>query len=346
LLVKKLYVFGAGSSFSATRRNKVQKRAPLDKDFCKHIEQLKATIPTWVGCSQAYLLKEWKDHLPFKDYGLEQAIIKQIGHLDFINAIHPRRRKDDVSTFTYLNHLSHIICYLLRRAREIKYGPYETFFKKVFFPAKKALDVKDRIITFNYDELFDKHLLKKFPVQEIYFDKLKDSRTSSNRRKEKFDHPLLIKLHGSINWQCSTDEFKKIIKASSKDDKRYYIDSVWFSRSGCSSPDDSFSPLIIPPLPQKPITQIELFCFLWTKAFEYLQEAEELIVCGYSLPATDNLAQSLFGNFANKKLKMITIVDTDPLILKKWRDLLRRKNINSSVTWNYYETFEEYVGKI
>jgi hypothetical protein len=97
------------------------------------------------------------------------------------------------------------------------------------------------------------------------------------------------------------------------------------------------------PLPQKPITQIRLFCFLWTLAYEYLHEARELIICGYSLPETDKLAHSMFSNFANKKLKSITIVDPNPYIMHKWRDLFRRSSINNRARWSYYESFTEFV---
>jgi hypothetical protein len=341
--INRLFILGAGASYSATRKNELHKQAPLDKDFCINVCNLSISRPRWVNDSKEFLLKEWKDHIAFKDYGLEQAIIRQIGHLEFIDAIHPRRKKDEVNVINYLNNLSHIICYMLRSASEIKNGPYEKFVSKVFPANSQISDINDRIITFNYDELLDKHLTRKFPVEEIYFDKLKKSQTARNRRSEKFDHPLLIKLHGSVNWRCSKEEFDKIMSVATKQDEKYIIDSVWFSHRGTPSPSEPTAPLIIPPLPQKPITQIKLFCFLWTKAFEYLHEAGELIICGYSLPATDSMAQSLFGNFGNKKLKKITIVDKDPAILKRWRSLLRRKNINSKATWNYNETFEEYV---
>lgn len=79
------------------------------------------------------------------------------------------------------------------------------------------------------------------------------------------------------------------------------------------------------------------------KAYEYLHEAEEIVICGYSLPDADRLAQSMFATFSNKSLRSVTIVDPNPGILSKWRGLLKRRNINRKARWTYYEYFDEYV---
>jgi hypothetical protein len=85
-----------------------------------------------------------------------------------------------------------------------------------------------------------------------------------------------------------------------------------------------------------------LFQFLWTKAAEYLSKCEELIICGYSLPATDSLAGSLFGSFENQKIQSVTIIDPSPEILMKWKKLLNRKGIATN-TWNYFSDLDEFL---
>lgn len=343
--VKRLYVLGAGASYSASTAVAASpdRQTPLDKDFCNRIADLCPVKPAWVEGSKEYILKEWRDHIPFKSFGLEQAIIRQIGHLEFIDAIHPRRRGTSISDFEYLNHLSHLICYALRRGREARNGPYTKFVRKVFPKGTKFDSVCDRVITFNYDELLDKTLFENFDIREIYFDRIEESKNTKTRRIEKNNHPLLIKLHGSVNWRCTKDEFANIVASVASKDTEYEIDSIWYSSIGTPSPEDGSSPLIMPPLPIKPITSVRLFRFLWTKAYEYLHEADEIVICGYSLPDADRLAQSMFANFTNKTVKQITIVDPNPGILRKWRDLLRRKSINSRARWMYYEDFGEYV---
>lgn len=355
LKVNRLFLFGAGASYCATSamlankqgRKELLKTAPLDKDFCRTIKSLDSARPTWVQACRDYLLYHFKDHAPFETLGLEQAIIQQIGHLEFIEGIHRRRRSNASNSFEYLNKLAHIICFVLRRTREVKNGPYSRFFKKVFLPKKNPAELKDRIITFNYDELLDKYLLNTYSLQEVYFDKIKAFQTESGaKRKEKFEDPILIKLHGSVNWRCGTKEFESIVKREDSQKDSYYIESIWHSKVGTPSPDDDSSPLIIPPLPFKPVTKIKIFSYLWTKAYEYLHEAQEIIICGYSLPEADNLARSLFGNFTNKIVKSVTVVDPNPLVLNKWRQLFTRRNVNKNIRWMYNADFDEFVSSL
>ena len=356
--VKRLFVLGAGASYSVTRslrepNTQTLKQAPLDKTFLNTILCLDDKIPGWIKDSKAFVKDKFLDRTKdLKDFGLEEAIIRQLGQVEFIDAIHPRRRialgADNIEDFqfNYLNHLSHLISIVLKKSRENSHKVHQKFVSKVFPKNIRIENQRDRIITFNYDNLIDKYLISRFQVNRVYFDRIKINKNDSNKRSsaKKFDNPFLIKIHGSINWRCSSDEFKKVVYGHDGDDV-YEIKSIWVSDKTVS-PDHDYSPVIMPPLPVKPITEIKLFQFLWTRAFEYLHEAEEIIVCGYSLPEMDRLALSLFGNFANKNLKQVTVVDPDPTIMTKWRNLLRRKNVNNKVKWSYFDDFEEYVGNM
>lgn len=348
LKVKQLFVFGAGASYSASSGSgkSATGMSPLDKDFCARISTLDYERPAWVKDAKDYLTSHWKDHVAFQSLGLEQALLKQLSHLEFINAIHKRKRTDGVNEATYLNHLAHIVCFILSKCRETKNEPYKKLVKHLFPTTLKADDHKNRIITFNYDVLADSHLVKRFGVERVYFDKMGSEQGECRRNKGKFNNPFLLKLHGSINWRMDTGEFNKMItpKLNTEEDS-YFIKSVWHDAKDLPSPDDNISPVIMPPLPIKPITTIKLFNFLWTKAYEYLHEAEELIICGYSLPEGDRLAISLFSNFTNKNLQKVTVIDPEPSILKKWRDLINRKNVSRPL-WQYYADFTEYVDAI
>jgi hypothetical protein len=343
LKVKRLFVLGAGASYRVTSASGLERQAPLDRDFCQRIMDVNAIRPTWVADCRDFIRNEWKDHKPFASFGLEQAVLRQLGHLEFIDAIQPRRRKTSLTSYEYMNHLSHVICFILRRAKENANGAYARFADSVLPAGVPWQDVEDRVITFNYDDLFEKHLFGRYSIRQIYFDKLLDTQNDRVVRHERFPNPLVIKLHGSVNWRCSTEDFERIINGPANGESPETFITVWFSRRSTPSPADSSSPLIMPPLPVKPLTQIGLFRFLWTRAYEYLHEAQELVICGYSLPEADRMAQSMFANFRNPSLGSITVVDPNPEMLSKWRSLLRRRNINPNVQWKYFEDFDDYV---
>lgn len=342
-----LFVLGAGASYGASMAKSTATVAPLDKDFCKRIQTLDCSKPYWVSASRDILGKQWKDFHEFKEMGLEAAILKQLGHLEFLSSIQPKRMKGTIEQAEYLNHLAHIICFILRKVKPSRNDPYASLFEKAF-KVDEFSKVKNRVITFNYDDLLDRHFVEQFGVRQTYFDKLKERKDASGRRSkdDKVENPLLLKLHGSVNWLCETSEFERVITGNETEEKPYKIPSIWYSKKKVPKPDDTESPLIIPPLPVKPITSIEIFRWLWTRAYEYLHEARELVVCGYSLPDTDRMALSLFSNFKNNHLERVTVVDKDPTILSKWRELLRRNGINKDARWSYCETFEEYTEQL
>jgi len=344
LKVRRLFVLGAGASFrvSSGAGASEERQAPLDRDFCRRLAKVKVIKPKWVGPCRDFVQSKWLDEKPFDEFGLEQAVLRQLGHLEFIDAIHPRRRNTSLTDFEYMNELSHLICFVLRRARENTNGAYRRFADKVFPSGKTASDIQDRVITFNYDELLERNLFKRFDVREIYFDQLSDAPSPKKKPGSKHSFPLVVKLHGSVNWRCSKQNFENIVRCQPGDEANYFVEPIWYAKVGTPSPEDDSSPLIMPPLPVKPITHVSLFRFLWTRAYEYLHEAEELVICGYSLPDADRMAQSMFANFGNRSVTQITVVDPNPEVLSKWWALLKRKNVNSA-RWTYHEDFDEYV---
>jgi hypothetical protein len=209
------------------------------------------------------------------------------------------------------------------------------------FPKGKAAP-KNRIITFNYDTLVDNYLLRRFSPRMVYFDRM-GNHSQDNRRtsEQRHSNPLLIKLHGSINWWCPKAEYHDSL-AHSDINSPYRIENIWCTHNTNPDPNDHSSPLIIPPLPEKPITTVSIFKYLWTIAYEYLNMAKEIVICGYSLPETDKLATSLFGSFNPKNLQNVTVVDPDASMLAKWRQLLGGKRV-SKIMWNYHSDFAEYI---
>jgi hypothetical protein len=343
--VGRLFILGAGATYSATiRRPETAKTAPLDSGLSKRLCELDPGKPLWVSKSRDFIKDSWQDDGEFTKIGLEQAIIRQLGHLEFINAIHPRRSTGAVDVFTWLSHVTHLMCYALRHAKENSAHVYEKFSKKLRLDLPQDQPA-DRVVTFNYDDLLDQHLLNSHSAQELYFDRIKDSPEQGGKRVETFPYPMMVKLHGSVNWRCKEEDFEKIIKGDPGGVGPAWLDPVWIASVGTPRPNEAVYPLMVPPLPVKPITSINLFQYLWTLAYEYLHEAEEIVVCGYSLPDTDRLAWSLFGNFANRNLKRVTVIDPSPQVLAKWRTLFKRKSV-AVAKWEYYDDFAAFVGEM
>jgi len=221
-------VFGAGASYCATQGRNEESRAPLDKDFCARLENINVQKPAWVNKSREIIVNAWKDHIPFKEYGLEQAIIRHLGHTEFRQAIHKRARQGVLSNADYLNHIAHLICHTLRRARESARAPYKSFFDQNF----GINEPKNRVITFNYDDLLDRHFLARYAPQQVYFDRFDIGSIKAAIRRNRHPDPLLMKLHGSVNWRCSKEDLTAIVHNTDQGDDEYVIEEVRFSEKG------------------------------------------------------------------------------------------------------------------
>ena len=346
-----LFVFGAGVSKSLTNtKTKSDRTTPLDSEFTTRIKNVETSRNhKWVNEARNRILNDWKFHVQFHEVGFEKAISQQISDMDFLKAIQPKKGNHYRSEIDYLEDISHITSYILSQSRLNEKMVLSKFIKKFF---DDEIDIcKNRIITFNYDTLIDNLIIDRHKdYGKIYFDSI----IPFKRFKPKkliFKKPLILKLHGSINWKCEKAEYSKVflekptkIKGRTKTyntDGCHFIDKIWIDHK-VENPGNNIFPLIIPPIPDKPITNISIFRYLWTYAFEYLHECKELVISGYSLPETDNLAISLFSKFENTNLKKITIIDPAPETVVKWNNLFNRKGIiNPKV--EYYSDFSSYI---
>jgi len=343
--ILKLFVLGAGASYAASQVKRAIAQsdpvyeAPLDAAFAHRIKSIVLQQPTWISEARDRLLATWKHEAPFESLGLERAILIQLAHLEFIHAIHPRRSRELISRHEWMNLVSHVACIILRRCRQNSARLYERFAEWCLPTPEQTNGWDNRIITFNYDTLLDSILLKRIPATDLYFDAIRNRQDTPSRAKQ--EYPILLKLHGSINWRCTEEAFGKIIEGSIHDEI-YEIPEIWLDEMRVPEPGDKVAPLILPPLPSKPISGIKLFRYLWTCAYEYLYEAEELVIIGYSLPNADQMSVSMFSNFQSQRLKKVVIIDPSTAVLARWRSTLRRRGIKI-VEWAYYETFRDYL---
>ena len=184
-------------------------------------------------------------------------------------------------------------------------------------------------------------MAKSLSKKKIYFDCIVTREADGLKRasSEKFIHPLILKLHGSVNWRCKRSYFDQLIRGGIASDEKIV---VWSDESGSPTPDDDESPLIIPPIPNKPITASSLFKFLWTLAYEYMHQASRIIIIGYSCPPTDTLARTMFSQFISRNIEEIFVVDPNALAIKTYREMFEPQT-TAKARWRYYPDICAYV---
>jgi NAD-dependent SIR2 family protein deacetylase len=166
------------------------------------------------------------------------------------------------------------------------------------------------IITTNYDGCMDEAILRagmrlrNYIEDDNFFLKLEDA------QKIPVD---LIKMHGLINWAyCdSCQEVKEFdllfLKETYKEDRLSYpIMGLCKNCGGLSRP------LLVPPLSFK-ILMFPKLIDLWNSARERIENAEYLIVIGYSFAEADTYITKIIARSMsmNNNQKMI-VVNTDP----------------------------------
>ncbi len=202
--------------------------------------------------------------------------------------------------------------------------------------AQKLIDYCRRyelpIITFNYDTLIEYLYLGIKPKsQNNYLDfaglyqypmKLITEREPGGVWwGENDDSFPLFKLHGSINWFYSSRDFQgsqiyfsPVIEAENLRDGSREMKIVWEEMSRISKCKTGLLPLIVPPVLDKSIYYVNnIIKVQWEKAMDYLSEANEIYILGYSLPETDLATKFLFQKalFNNSSKLHVIIKDDD-----------------------------------
>lgn len=344
--VDTLYILGAGASYGLTKV-KTKKHpfscrvTPLDATFLKHLEWSRPPNG-WRAESTDLVLQQWFDRAKAVEHGLEEAIIKRVSQYEFLSSLHPTRIKGRCRNAEYLNHLSHLISDSLSRCQANSSGDARKLIQSIFPSRTPAADYCNRVITFNYDTVLERPLIERgLSKKKVYFDRIVARKDEGVRRNadDKFPHPLILKLHGSINWRCDTRHFEDIIRGNVQPKDKVV---VWSDDKTCPTPADNDSPLIIPPIPNKPITATSLFRFLWTLAYEYMHEAKRIVIVGYSCPPTDTLARTMFSQFSSRKLEEIYVVDPNAIALKNYREMFEPATA-ARAKWRYYSDIHAYI---
>lgn len=199
---------------------------------------------------------------------------------------------------------------------------YDTVLERICFLCLKDESGKNRP-----DLIFNSYRVPLAPIQ------FRRAGVFGGSEEYMFD---LVKLHGSINWFYSGwEQFPgEQIYCRLVDSKSPYKDYVSEdSDRGVSQKEleelemllSDKVPLIIPPVAEKSrFYANQTVRYLWGKAREYLKEAEEIYVIGYSLPDTDLTTKLLLQAACAGQTKTVYIVNNDMTgknnLLRRYRD--------------------------
>jgi len=168
------------------------------------------------------------------------------------------------------------------------------------------------IITTNYDGCIDEALLR---------DGIPLKGTISGEKGDSSDAIQLIKMHGSINWAyCDScqdvREFDllELKEAYEKDKLSYPVMGI------CKNCGGLRRPLLVPPLSFKFLMFPNLID-IWNSASQSIEEADYLIIVGYSFAEADTYITKIISiSMSLKENQKMIIVNTDPNLVPTLRD--------------------------
>ncbi len=121
---------------------------------------------------------------------------------------------------------------------------------------------------------------------------------------------LMLKLHGSVSW-VQEDPSDPIMEIANVAD--FFIGADRNSRSHFSQAQTDSGRKLVLPTYLKDISSNTVLLDLWTRAHQFIAQAKELLVVGYSLNPVDHPARLLFGTALseNTPLPRVTVVSPD-----------------------------------
>jgi len=206
--------------------------------------------------------------------------------------------------------------------------PYDKFVEYLVKVIKDGISYdfeKVSVLTFNYDLSMDYAFhYAGIPINYCLDDTMSDSGMK------------LLKLHGSFNWgHCSV--CKKVIPWRMKEYfEKYNWQHLWNNefktadlhltnhlKEHAHCGKKGMSPVIVPPTWNK--TQYhQTIDFVWQAAVTELKNAENIYVCGYSYPETDQFFKTLYalGTTSPTRLKRFWVFNPDETRKDKFRNML------------------------
>lgn len=312
-----VYVLGAGSSYDAG--------GPLIRDFFSmdserservHFDHFQSD-EKFLGLQAAY--EEWAEGA--KDPNIEgffqRVQFQRLMRKGFDTHL-PGVTLNPETLYRYL--VWYIAAYV--RASVADQGNPPAYYRD-FAKSLRQRGKRYAVLTFNYDLVFERALLKEYGELDYKLGRI--------RGLKKFSKGVpLIKLHGSLNWSwCSGCE-------------EVYVDenptAANYRREACPRRRCGMllEPLIVPPDANKNAS-LDIISGLWRKAGSFLNQADRIVIVGYSLPDADTSAKELLMEPVQRASRF-DVINSHPSALSAVEKKLSRKSDAPAAT-----PFRDYV---
>lgn len=154
----------------------------------------------------------------------------------------------------------------------------------------------------------------------------------------------LLKLHGSLHWHENTQHGVQSVPLASLltgNHRRSTMPNRWYI---VVSDSHGFgTPVVVPPTWRKGDHYMQISS-VWRRCAQELADAENIYVCGFSLPETDQFFRYLFavGSSTASRMKSFTVFDPNPEVEDRYRSLLGQAALSRFLFEK--KTFPEFVG--
>lgn len=289
-------VLGAGASRGASYLHESDFPSVLDGDFFDLLTQL----PPGKHSSAVADVLNWKKLLPVDAQNSLERAFYTLQTRAYLSERFTSKKETHPTDDLVVAQFARCVTALLRYAHKMQVC---SFHQGLF----SELRAEDTIVSFNYDLVAERALRNRAEPLGVPFDWLYGFQTKANE----FDFPRLLRLHGSSNWRLEKDRIRIRTKTWSELDlsPRYRGDQ------GTGTIFPIFLPFWDKRIEREPWLRI------WRAAYLSLKEADELLVCGYSLPLTDIKARQLLELALETRIFRLCIVDPSAETRARWRTL-------------------------
>ena len=319
--LKSVLILGAGVTRAAAGRTAMKNCPPLDADYFK-IARLNAKSQT--KSIQDDLFDHVGEYSDILCQSLESAT--SYIYLKTLDA-----NKNDRINKTFVGHLLLLQEVLARTTNQLSVHPRSLIYRFLLNELAHVEKPEDMtIVTFNYDILLERALRSLADTRPGVFSfpgcyRLKDL-TSSDARSVTGESDLatkdlaatgvpVLKLHGSLNWFSKHKSFTPLPRHLTAQNRQLTVsmaNKIPKALTFTNKRTVHLKPIIIPPVSGKRAIMQNDVLGLWKIAAKALQQADRIVIAGYSCPPMDLEARFLISeNLRKNDSKNVYLVNPD-----------------------------------